>query len=650
MELDGIISDIRRIEETSSRKRGDTSVAACDSTPMENEIPSRSNDSRSLVEADALIHSTVSDFHDKESSILSLLSETEEIKTWRSALHHTWFLSELQQAESEVLRESLKKAKSSMESLLQDLQEKDSRLAGLDLRRNVGDEGKVKNNSMARDRKEEDVVATSSGSNNDSEGLGTSENKDENNRLCQRLETEAHIKSLTAELVQKESRIAELESSCSEIEGLRIALQQSGQECGSLSAEVSTLCRSLDEFKAEMDTITNSWGEDSADVADLMSKIGTLRNSLQFLDCDKSKVTETLKIDSPESWSMFKLRRARKSGPRSPELPEAENKVPRSSDVDEDKNDDLDVSGSGVKTLGKTSPGSTLDWLDYESLRFENGMLRRTLEEARKETDYGVREVGLIPAGLNRTSSARQPQVVNNLEGETKGLRLKRCGSTKELEKIHSDTESHVCELEEDIEDRDWMHRIEHEIIAHVVGDGWRNANAQWFNKKLVKEREVACLLGDLQSLQAKLAKDMKHNQDESSLVVGVVEDKHALKDEIIRPERELERSKTGFPGAEGVRRRELHSSCSFSGRTLKESLAYDEAPLFPQGDLEGLKVALKTPSPLKGHKDLGEHSLVSSPGKSIDPVLVVVRRNTLEGFMVDIGESPPKKPNKEVP
>lgn len=96
------------------------------------------------------------------------------------------------------------------------------------------------------------------------------------------------------------------------------------------------------------------------------------------------------------------------------------------------------------------------------------------------------------------------------------------------------------------------------------------------------------------------------------------------------------------------MRRKELQASCSFSGRTQKENLAFEDSG---QGDIEGLKAALKRPSPLKGLSTLSDQS-VSSPGKSTDPIYVVVRRNTqaaVEGFMVDIGESPSKRTNKEV-
>lgn len=97
------------------------------------------------------------------------------------------------------------------------------------------------------------------------------------------------------------------------------------------------------------------------------------------------------------------------------------------------------------------------------------------------------------------------------------------------------------------------------------------------------------------------------------------------------------------------MRRKELQASCSFSGRTHKENLAYEDSP---QGDIEGLKAALKRPSPLKGLSTLSDHQSVSSPGNSTDPIYVVVRRNTqaaVEGFMVDIGESPSKRSSKEV-
>ncbi|XP_073395367.1 uncharacterized protein [Physcomitrium patens] len=99
------------------------------------------------------------------------------------------------------------------------------------------------------------------------------------------------------------------------------------------------------------------------------------------------------------------------------------------------------------------------------------------------------------------------------------------------------------------------------------------------------------------------------------------------------------------------VRRKELQASCSFSGRTQKENQAFEDSSPLAQGDLEGLKSALRKPSPLKGLSTLSDQS-VSSPGKATDPIYVVVRRNTqaaVEGFMVDIGESPSKRTNKEV-
>ena len=101
------------------------------------------------------------------------------------------------------------------------------------------------------------------------------------------------------------------------------------------------------------------------------------------------------------------------------------------------------------------------------------------------------------------------------------------------------------------------------------------------------------------------------------------------------------------------VRRKELQSSSSFSGRTQKDSLAFDDASPHLPGDIEGSKSALRKPSPLKVMSSLSDQSLSSlSPGKATDPIYVVVRRNTqaaVEGFMVDIGESPSKRTNKEV-
>ncbi|KAG0612099.1 hypothetical protein M758_6G001400 [Ceratodon purpureus] len=99
------------------------------------------------------------------------------------------------------------------------------------------------------------------------------------------------------------------------------------------------------------------------------------------------------------------------------------------------------------------------------------------------------------------------------------------------------------------------------------------------------------------------------------------------------------------------VRRKELQASSSFSGRTQKDNLALEDASALVQGDIEGLKSALRKPSPLKGLSTLSDQA-VSSPGKATDPIYVVVRRNTqaaVEGFMVDIGESPSKRTNKEV-
>ncbi|KAG0616600.1 hypothetical protein M758_5G127400 [Ceratodon purpureus] len=99
------------------------------------------------------------------------------------------------------------------------------------------------------------------------------------------------------------------------------------------------------------------------------------------------------------------------------------------------------------------------------------------------------------------------------------------------------------------------------------------------------------------------------------------------------------------------VRRKELQASSSFSGRTQKDNLAFEDASALVQGDIEGLKSAMRKPSSLKGLSTLSDQA-VSSPGKATDPIYVVVRRNTqaaVEGFMVDIGESPSKRTNKEV-
>lgn len=95
-----------------------------------------------------------------------------------------------------------------------------------------------------------------------------------------------------------------------------------------------------------------------------------------------------------------------------------------------------------------------------------------------------------------------------------------------------------------------------------------------------------------------------------------------------------------------------LQASCSFNGRTHKENLASEDVSPLVHGDMEGLKSALRKPSPLKGLSTFSDQP-VSSPGKATtDPIYVVVRRNTqaaVEGFMVDIGESPSKRSSKEV-
>jgi hypothetical protein len=81
------------------------------------------------------------------------------------------------------------------------------------------------------------------------------------------------------------------------------------------------------------------------------------------------------------------------------------------------------------------------------------------------------------------------------------------------------------------------------------------------------------------------------------------------------------------------------------SGLTDKERSAFEDKLLILQAELEGYKAALKR-AEAKESKELIDQAVGPASGCVTDPVLVVIRRDTeaaVEGFMVDIGESPSK-------
>jgi hypothetical protein len=87
------------------------------------------------------------------------------------------------------------------------------------------------------------------------------------------------------------------------------------------------------------------------------------------------------------------------------------------------------------------------------------------------------------------------------------------------------------------------------------------------------------------------------------------------------------------------------HKMIGDSGLTDKERSAFEDKLLILQAELEGYKAALKR-AEAKESKELIDQAVGPASGCVTDPVLVVIRRDTeaaVEGFMVDIGESPSK-------
>jgi hypothetical protein len=105
---------------------------------------------------------------------------------------------------------------------------------------------------------------------------------------------------------------------------------------------------------------------------------------------------------------------------------------------------------------------------------------------------------------------------------------------------------------------------------------------------------------------------------------------------------------KTLYEELDGGQKKDVklaHKMIGDSGLTDKERSTFEDKLLILQAELEGYKAALKR-AEAKESKELIDQAVGPASGCVTDPVLVVIRQDTeaaVEGFMVDIGESPSK-------
>jgi hypothetical protein len=188
-------------------------------------------------------------------------------------------------------------------------------------------------------------------------------------------------------------------------------------------------------------------------------------------------------------------------------------------------------------------------------------------------------------------------------------------------------------DCEEQVEGRIWRDKVEDEIVELVTME-WVQ---EWIKERCLPNEEIP----HLQQLRSKIMVEQERDRvAEVGLMTahsGVDDDRDTVLGD-----------KTLYEELDGGQKKEVklaHKMIGDSGLTDKERSAFEDKLLILQAELEGYKAALKR-AEAKESKELIDQAVGPASGCVTDPVLVVIRRDTeaaVEGFMVDIGESPSK-------
>ncbi|CAK9265450.1 unnamed protein product [Sphagnum jensenii] len=188
-------------------------------------------------------------------------------------------------------------------------------------------------------------------------------------------------------------------------------------------------------------------------------------------------------------------------------------------------------------------------------------------------------------------------------------------------------------DCEEQVEGRIWRDKVEDEIVELVTME-WVQ---EWIKERCLPNEEIP----HLQQLRSKIMVERERDRvAEVGLMTahsGVDDDRDTVLGD-----------KTLYEELDGGQKKEVklaHKMIGDSGLTDKERSAFEDKLLILQAELEGYKAALKR-AEAKESKELIDQAVGPASGCVTDPVLVVIRRDTeaaVEGFMVDIGESPSK-------
>ncbi|CAM6038291.1 unnamed protein product [Sphagnum compactum] len=188
-------------------------------------------------------------------------------------------------------------------------------------------------------------------------------------------------------------------------------------------------------------------------------------------------------------------------------------------------------------------------------------------------------------------------------------------------------------DCEEQVEGRIWRDKVEDEIVELVTMERVQ----QWIKERCLPSEEIP----HLQQLRSKIMVEQERDRvaEVGSMTAhsGVDDDRDTVLGD-----------KTLYEELDGGQKKEVKPANKMigdSGLTDKERSTFEDKLLILQAELEGYKAALKRAEG-KESKELIDQAVGPASGCVTDPVLVVIRRDTeaaVEGFMVDIGESPSK-------
>ncbi|CAM6062274.1 unnamed protein product, partial [Sphagnum tenellum] len=188
-------------------------------------------------------------------------------------------------------------------------------------------------------------------------------------------------------------------------------------------------------------------------------------------------------------------------------------------------------------------------------------------------------------------------------------------------------------DCEEQVEGRIWRDKVEDEIVELVTMERVQ----EWIKERCLPNEEIP----QLQQLRSKI---MVERERDRVAEVGLMTAHSGVDDD----RGTVLGDKTLYEELDGGQKKEVklaHKMIGDSGLTDKERSAFEDKLLILQAELEGYKAALKR-AEAKESKELIDQAVGPASGCVTDPVLVVIRRDTeaaVEGFMVDIGESPSK-------